>query len=141
MQQFTVLTRELRKWLELFKWYHQLRKYDMHLVFGGLGIGFLYELLVWLLPYSSQSGLHFLFYSIPLFTLSHWAFLLGAWIMLTTDNIKYLPYGLWLKALLLFFPFTYISLSGLIPVAVYAVLGYFLFRYTASVHVGTRKTP
>lgn len=144
MQQFAVLIRELRKWLESFKWYHQIRKYDMHLVFGGLGVELLYHILVWILPYQSYGALTTLFYTIPLLALAHQGFLLGCWLMLTTDNIKYLPYGLWLKALfmLVLSPITAVSSLGiLIPAAIYAVLGYFLFRFTASVHANTRNTP
>lgn len=141
MQQFWVVLQELRKWFESFGWYRQLRKYDMQLLFGGLGVGFLYEILYLILPYQSTSGLITLFYTIPLLALAHQAFLLGAWLTLTSGNIKYLPYALWLEAVLIIFPFSHITLSGLIPAAVYALLGYFVFKYTATAYTDKSGTP
>lgn len=86
------------------------------------------------LPYGGYSFIHTVFYTIPLVSLANYAFLLGAWLTLVSKNVKYLPYGLWANAVLMIFPFTAISLSLLIPVAVYAFLGYALFKYTASVY-------
>ncbi|USB34344.1 hypothetical protein [Paenibacillus sp. YPG26] len=140
MQQFSVVLQELRRWFESFGWYRQLRKYDLHLLFGGLGVGFLYQILILILPYQSTSGLITLFYTVPLLALAHQAFLLGAWLTLTSGNVKYLPYALWLQAVLIIFPFSHISLSNLIPAAVYALLGYFAFKYTASSYASKSGT-
>ncbi|CAM4430669.1 hypothetical protein P4H94_25385 [Paenibacillus macerans] len=134
MQQFSVVLRELRTWFESFKWYPRIQAYSLHLLFGGLGVKFLYELLAAVLPYGGYSFIHTVFYTIPLVSLANYAFLLGAWLTLVSKNVKYLPYGLWANAVLMIFPFTAISLSLLIPVAVYAFLGYALFKYTASVY-------
>ncbi|WP_251575406.1 hypothetical protein [Paenibacillus sp. MER TA 81-3] len=73
-----------------------------------------------------------MFYTIPLSAVAGYSFLLGVWLTLISSDIKYLPYGLWAKAVLILFPFMAISVNSLISVAVYAYLGYLAFKYSAS---------
>lgn len=140
MQQFSVVLKELRLWFESFKWYSAIRAYALHLLFGGLGIMFLYQLLSVVMPWQSLKVLNTLFFTIPLLSLANLAFLLGVWLTLISPNVKYLPYGLWGRALYVIFPFTSISLSSLISVAVYAFLGYMLFKYTATSYAEQSRT-
>ncbi|GAB6992328.1 hypothetical protein [Paenibacillus pini] len=132
MQQFSIVLRELRKWYELFRWYPVLASYELILLFGGLGVLFLEALLYAVLPGSSYHALDIMFNVIPLGIIAHYAFWVGAWLTLASSNIKYLPYALWINALLILFPFRSFSLGTLVSALVYAVLGYLLFKYTAS---------
>ncbi|MGU3472865.1 hypothetical protein ACLBWT_17185 [Paenibacillus sp. D51F] len=132
MQKFSEVLKALRNWYESFAWYSLLRSFEMHLLFGGLGVLLLKVLLYQILPYSSYTTLNTLFYTIPLSAIAYHAFLLGIWLTLASVNVKYTPYGLWAYAFIDLFPFTGMSLSSLITPAVYIVLGYALFRYTSS---------
>lgn len=132
MYQFSVVLLELRKWFESFRWYQLLQPFALRLLFGGLGVMFLYEILFGMLSFGSYSALSMIFYTIPLYSIANHVFLLSAWVTLASKEVKYLPYALWIKAFIMMFPFSDISLSGLIPVAVYAFLGYILFKYSAT---------
>lgn len=132
MAQFSAVLRELRGWYQGFKWYPMLKTFEMHLLFGGLGIMLLREFLYLVLPMKSYQVLSILFYTIPLLSLAKLAFLLGAWLVLVSPNVKYLPYALWGYALYYLFPFTGISLSSLISPLVYSILGYLVFKYSVS---------
>lgn len=132
MQQFANVLRELEKWFQGFKWYSLLRQFEMHLLFGGLGIVFIRELIYLISPVKAYKVLNVLFYTIPIQSLAYHAFLLGAWLVLVSKNVKYLPYALWGYAFYILFPFTSISLASIISAGVYAVLGYGVFRYSVS---------
>ena len=132
MQQFSNVIRELRTWLLSFSFIQVLSPFRLYLLFGGIGVGFLQALLFKVLPYSSYGVLDFMFYTIPLSAVAGYSFLLGVWLTLISSDIKYLPYGLWAKAVLILFPFMAISVNSLISVAVYAYLGYLAFKYLAS---------
>lgn len=144
MQQFSVVLQETRKWFQSFRLYGVLAPFELYLLFGGLGIQFLNELLYSIFPITSYHALNVIFYTIPLSTVAHYAFWVGAWLTLVSANVKYLPYALWMNAFLILFPFTRIGLSGLISALVYVLMGYMLFRYTASsyahVHSSSRET-
>ncbi|MEF2967431.1 hypothetical protein V3851_16515 [Paenibacillus sp. M1] len=132
MQQFSIVLLELRKWFESLRWFGFIRRFELQLLFGGLGVLFLEELLFAVLPYQSFYFLSTIFHTIPLSTLASYAFLIGAWSSLVSGNVKYVPYGLWFKAFLILFPFVGISLGTLISAAVYVFLGYILFKFTVS---------
>ncbi|PZD94416.1 hypothetical protein DNH61_18630 [Paenibacillus sambharensis] len=136
MQQFSNVLIHLRKWFEQFRWFHLIRQYDMHILFGSLGLITLRTLLYRLFwdSYDGINALNTLFYDIPLAALSDQTFLLGIWITLVSRNINYVPYAMWIYAVVTLFPFTDLSFAGLLKAAIYAFLGYWLFRYTASAH-------
>nr|WP_237391952.1 hypothetical protein [Paenibacillus dendrobii] len=123
---------ETRKWFQSFRLYGVLAPFELHLLFGALGIQFLHKLLIAILPISSYHALSVIFVTIPLLVIAHYAFWIGAWLTLVSSNVKYLPYALWINAFIILFPFTSIGLSGLVKVLVYVGMGYVLFRYTAS---------
>lgn len=133
MQQFSIALNETRKWFQSFKWFSFLQAFELPLLFGGLGIVFLRELFYLILPYQANRALNIIFYTIPLQSLAYHAFLIGAWtVLVSTKNVKYLPYALWGYAIYILFPFTSISLSTLISAGVYVLLGYGVFKYSAS---------
>ncbi|MGN7360783.1 hypothetical protein ACTHPF_24530 [Paenibacillus sp. SAF-054] len=134
MQQFSAVLQETRKWFQSFRLYGVLAPFELHLLFGALGIQFLYELLMAILPYSSYHTLHVIFSTIPLLVIAHYAFWVGAWLTLVSGNVKYLPYALWIHAFLTLFPFNNIGLGSLVNALVYVGLGYALFRYSASAY-------
>jgi len=131
MKQFAAVTSALRDWYTGFKWYPLLKSVELYLLFGGLGIMFFREFIYLVTPYTANKALNIIFYTIPLQSLSYHAFLLGAWLVLVSNNVKYLPYALWGYAIYYLFPFTSISLSMLIVAFVYSLLGYGAFKYSA----------
>ncbi|MDR0268537.1 hypothetical protein [Paenibacillus sp.] len=135
MQQFAVVLNETRKWFNSFKWFGVLAPFELHLLFGALGIQFLHGLLRAILPISSYHSLNIIFYTIPLLVIAHYAFWIGAWMTLVSSNVKYLPYALWINAFVILFPFTNIGLGGLVNALMYVGFGYALFRYSASTYV------
>ncbi|WP_438349381.1 hypothetical protein ACP8HI_01430 [Paenibacillus sp. FA6] len=133
MKQFSVALQETRRWFETLKWYSFFREFELQLLFGGLGIMFLRDLVYQLLPNKFNNIFYFVFQTIPLNSLAYLAFLVGAWLTLVSrNNLKYLPYGLWGYALYVLFPFTSISLSSLITPLVYILLGYGVFKYSVT---------
>lgn len=132
MKQFAVVLQELRKWFESFKWYQRIWPYALHLLFGGLGYLYFCSILYNVFPDINYKVTIFIFNTIPTVAVANQLFLLGCWLTLISKQIRYLPYALWLKAALSLFPFTSMSLSSIIPAAVYAFLGYALYRFTKS---------
>lgn len=132
MEQFSKVVTELGKWFQTMKWYPFVRAMELKLLFGALGIKLLRELLYNFLPVSSYRTLNTIFYTIPIASLAHVIFFLTVWTTLASNNVKYTPYALWAFAFILLFPFTGLSLSGMITPAVYVFLGYALFKYTTS---------
>ncbi|MBB6678541.1 hypothetical protein [Cohnella lubricantis] len=132
MAKFAQVLQSLRNWFESFSWYSLLRTFELHLLFGSLGVMLLREILYQSLPYTSFDTLNVIFHTIPLYTIAYHAFLLGVWLTLVSSNVKYTPYGLWAYAFVYLFPFEGLSLDSLIRPAVYVVLGIFLFRFAAS---------
>lgn len=130
MQQFAVAVKEIRTFLTSFKIVRLVLPFHLHLLFGGLGILFLWELL--LRTDISYRTLDTLFNDIPLYIVGYYGFFVGIWLTLVSRNIKYLPYGLWGYAFIALFPFEYLGLFDIVRAAIYAVGGYFLFRYTAT---------
>lgn len=134
MKQFAIVLQELRKWFESFKWYQRIWPYALHFLFGGLGYWILCDLIVSLFNDINYKVTSFIMYTIPTFAISHQIFLLGIWLTLISKQVRYLPYALWLKAVFILFPFTSMSLSSVIPAAVYAFLGYLLYQFVKSGH-------
>ncbi|MFC7678879.1 hypothetical protein [Paenibacillus sp. GCM10028914] len=132
MQQFSKVLSELSNWFQTMKWYPFVRAIELKLLFGALGIKLLRELLYNFLPVSSYRTLNTIFYTIPIASLVHVVFFLTVWTTLASNNVKYTPYALWAYAFIMLFPFTGLSLSGMIMPAVYVFLGYALFKYTTS---------
>lgn len=134
MQQFAVVVRELRTFLTSFKLVNLVFPYHLHLLFGGLGLLFLEELLYRNASFSSYDTLNLLFYDIPLHLIAYYGFFIGIWLTLISVNVKYLPYALWGYAFVVLFPFQGLGIFELVKAAVYAGGGYALFRYSASSH-------
>lgn len=131
MKQFAVVLHELRKWFESFRWYQRIWPYALHFLFGGLGYWILCKLIS-MFPDINYKVTGFIMYTIPTYAISNQIFMLGIWLTLISKQVRYLPYALWLKAAFILFPFTSMSLTLVIPAAVYAYLGYLLYRFTKS---------
>ncbi|BBI31437.1 hypothetical protein [Cohnella abietis] len=132
MEQFAVVVKEIRKFLASFRIVRQLMPFHLHIIFGGLGILLLQELLVRTdINYKTYNTL---FYDIPLHWIAFYGFFVGGWLTLISKNVKYLPYALWGYAFLALFPFEYLGLYNFLQAAIYGVAGYALFRYTATSH-------
>jgi hypothetical protein len=130
MQQFAVVVKEIRTFLTSFKIVRLLQPYQLHILFGALGLLFLEELLRQ--SVNSVDGfntMNTIFYDIPLHLIAFYGFYVGAWLALIGGGLKYLPYGLWGYAFLALFPFESLTLFPIVQAAIYAVGGYFVFRY------------
>lgn len=132
MQQFAIVVKEIRAFLASFQIVRFLLPFHLHILFGGVGVLFLRELLYRIVSYSSYDTLHTLFNDIPLGLIAYYGFFVGIWLTLISRNVRYLPYGLWGYAFLALFPFENLVLGDIVQAAIYAVGGYFLFRYTST---------
>ncbi|TFE23694.1 hypothetical protein [Cohnella luojiensis] len=132
MQQFTIAVKEIRTFLTSFNIVRVVLPYHLHILFGGLGILFLWELLI--RTDISYNTLDTLFNDIPLYLIGYYGFFVGIWLTLISKNVKYLTYGLWGYAFLALFPFEYLGLFDIVRAAIYGLGGYVLYRYTASSH-------
>lgn len=131
MRQFAVVVRELRTWFASLPFVKFLMPYHLILLFGGVGLLFLEELLYKIISYSSYDTL---FYDIPLHLLAYYSFFVGAWLTLISKDVKFLPYGMWAYAFVALFPFQNLYLGHIVTAVIYAVGGYFLFRYSATAY-------
>lgn len=134
MQQFAVVVRELRIFLASFKLVKLVFPYHLHILFGGIGLLFLEDLLYRTASFSSYNTLNLLFYDIPLHLIAYYGFFVGIWLTLISANVKYLPYALWGYAFIILFPFQSLGLFEIVRAAVYGAGGYALFRYSATTH-------
>jgi hypothetical protein len=130
MQQFAVVVKEIRIFLTSFKLVNRVLPYHLHMMFGGLIILFLWELLI--RTDISYKTINLLFNDIPLYLIGYYGFFVGIWLTLISKDVKYLPYGLWVYAFLQLFPFEYLGLGDFVRTAIYAAVGYAIFRYSAT---------
>lgn len=122
MQQFDNVLRELKIWLMSIPIVNKLIPYALYIMIGGLGCSLLYE-LIGLFNYFSILNI--------VSSIGHYGFLLGFWLVLISNEIKWAPYGLFCKAFVLLFPFTGFYLSTIIGAGMYIYFGYHLVKYTA----------
>src|SRR5690606_36570101 len=118
MQQFSSVLQELRKWFDslfVFRW---IRPYEIPILFGTVGLLLLIKFWYLVLPFGAYRFLNLIFHTIPVTSLAYIGFLLAVWSTLVTTNIRLTPYALWAYAFSLLFPFTSMSLSGIISAAV-----------------------
>lgn len=132
MKQFASVVREMRGWLGSVSWLRFTFPYHLYLLFGGVVILFLYKFLLQVVSYSSYGTIDTLFQKIPLYVIGYYGFFLGIWLTLVSRNVKYLPYALWAYAFVILFPFEYLRLFDIVGAVVYVLLGFALFRYSAS---------
>lgn len=140
MRQAGIVVRELRKLLRSFPLVGLVLPFHLYLMFGGLGLIFLSQLLWETLPFSSFNTLDLLFNDIPLYALGYYGFFLGAWLTLVADDGRLLPYGLWGYAFVVLFPFDNLSVMEIVRAAIYVALGYFAFRLMASSDAASAKS-
>jgi hypothetical protein len=132
MQQFAVVVKEIRTFLTSFKIVNLALPFHLHLLFGGLGLLLVEELLLKITSYSSSDTLYTLFYDIPIHLIAYYGFFVGLWLTLISKDVKYLPYGLWGYAFLALFPFENLGLDDIVKAVIYGVAGYAAFLYTAT---------
>jgi hypothetical protein len=132
MKQFASVVSALRAWFTSLPWVRKVLPYHLHLLFGGVGILFLYELLLNMVSFSSWDTIHTLFHKIPLYALGYFGFFAGIWLTLVSKNVKYLPYGLWAQAFVILFPFENLGLLEILRSILYIGAGFAVFRYAAS---------
>lgn len=124
MSLFNNVVSALRVWLLSFPLINRIAKQATYIMFGSLGLYFLTIILI-----SSFSFYYYSFYNL-LYTLSYQGFLLGFWLVLISPDKKLAPYGLFLQALIILYPFSSINLTEFINAGIFAFFGYWLMRYT-----------
>ncbi|WP_256758660.1 hypothetical protein [Cohnella sp. WQ 127256] len=134
MQQFGIVVKEIRSFLTSFGIVRLSSPFHLLILFGGLGVLFLEKVLYRTVSYSSYDTMNTLFNDIPLHLIAYYGFFVGIWLTLISQNVKYLSYGLWGYAFVVLFPFEGLGLAEIVRAAIYAVGGYYLFRYTATSH-------
>ncbi len=132
MQQFAVVVKEIRTFLTTFKIVKLALPYHLHILFGGLGLLFLEDLLYRTASYSNYDTMNLLFYDIPLHLIAYYGFFAGIWLTLIAKGVKYLPYALWGYAFVILFPFQSLGIFEFVRAAVYIAGGYAMFKFTAT---------
>lgn len=122
MQQFPFVLKEMRKWLAGFEWVNVLMPFDLVILFASLALMLMCSVFELFQGYSALI--------IAINSICYFTFLLGVLLTLISHNIKFLPYGLWIYAFIVLFPFTHFYTGGILRAALYAYLGYELFRFT-----------
>jgi hypothetical protein len=120
MRQFSIVLREYTNWLTSIRWVNVIMPFHLYIMFGGVGLLFLSDLLI-LMGY----------YQTFVYTIGHYAFFLGIILSLATPDKKYIPYVMWAYVIVLLFPFKYFSLYQIIESFIYIVLGYWFLKYEA----------
>ncbi|SHJ89645.1 hypothetical protein [Paramaledivibacter caminithermalis] len=120
MQQFDKVLKELRIWLMSFSIVNKLIPYGVYIMFGSLACLLLDEILI----------TYFTIISI-ISAIGYYGFLVGFWLVLISNEIKWAPYGLFCRAFIVLFPFTGFYLFTTISASIYIYFGYYLLKYTA----------
>lgn len=123
MQKFTQVKLALRDWLTSYSWVNFLMPYHLYLLFGGLGLMYLYDFVNFFGPYIRFLAM--------LSSVGYWIFLLGALLTLISFNLKYLPYAFFAYAFIYLFPSFSLSIAGIIRLFVFISIGILLLRYSA----------
>jgi len=132
MVRFAAVLRELRGWLLSFPIIRLLVPYTLHLLFGGLAVLFVRELLYEAVSYDGYDTLNLLFNTIPLYLAAYYGFFAGIWLALVSPGLLYLPYAFWGYAFLALFPFHDLGLYDFVSTVLYGVGGALLYRFVSS---------
>lgn len=132
MRQFAAVVRELRSWLLLVPFAKTLYPLRLYLLYLGVGVQFLRELLYEMLPVSSYDTLHDLFYDFPLALIAYYGFFVGFWLTLVSRDVRFMPLALWAYAFVALFPFDSPGLPEYVRALIYVVVGFALQRFAAS---------
>ncbi|MGG4034904.1 hypothetical protein ABEV74_14525 [Paenibacillus cisolokensis] len=128
MKHFSVIVRELRLWLTSYSWVQWILPYAMYIMFGSVAVQII-DYLIWQL-----SGKSFSIVDV-LSTIGYFTFLLGFWLtLISPQQVKYAPYGLFAEAIYVLYPFTSFSLYEILRAGILIYFGYWLLRYTAMQH-------
>jgi len=132
MQQFAAVVREIRALFLSIGMIRFLLPHHLFILFGGVGLLFVRELLYRTVSYSDYDALNTLFNDIPLHVIAYYGFFVGVWLTLVSKDVKLLAYGLWAYAFVALFPFEYLRLFDFVQAAIYLAAGYGIFRYADS---------
>ncbi|MGG1311407.1 MULTISPECIES: hypothetical protein [Cohnella] len=121
MNQFANVIREYTLWARSFRAVNLLLPFHLYLLFGGVGVLLLNDILI-------QSGVYWSWFLYPI---GHYAFFAGIFLTLAAENKKYLPYALWGYVFYVLFPFQSFTLYQIIESAIYIAAGYFFMKFEA----------
>lgn len=122
MKQFANVLREYTLWVKSFRVVNLLLPYHLYLLFGGVGVLLLNDILI-------QSRVY---WSWILYPIGHYAFFAGIFLTLAAENKKYLPYGLWAYVFYVLFPFKSFTLYQILESAIYLAAGYAFMKFEAT---------
>jgi hypothetical protein len=118
MDQFVRVLKEFQNWGNSVPMIRPLIPFHQYVIFSGLAVLSLNVIFI-----------HYL----PVFTLGHYLFFLGAWLTLMSGNYRLLPYALWGYALYVLYPFSKFTFYEITEGILYGVLGYLSLRLDAYV--------
>ncbi|WP_127587707.1 hypothetical protein [Paenibacillus koleovorans] len=121
MKQFSAVIREYTIWLTSFRIVRLALPYHLYILFGGLGLLLIYDVLIH----------QFRTFWPILHTLGHYAFFAGLFLTLAAPAKKYMPYALWGYVFYILFPFKSFTLYQVCESALYVYLGFWIFKYEA----------
>lgn len=121
MKQFANVIREYTIWVRSFRIVNVLLPYHLYILFGGLGVLLLNDILIQLDAYISL-----------LYPIGYYSFLAGIFLTLAAEHKKYLPYALWGYVFDVLFPFKSFSLYQIIESVIYIAAGYHFMKFEAA---------
>jgi hypothetical protein len=118
MSSFTNVLREYTSWLTSIRWVKAILPFHLIFLYGGVGL-----LLV--SKFISYGG----GYQPLVFTAGHYAYFLGIILTLATSDRKNVSFAMWAYAVVVLFPFTYLTPYQLVEALIYVILGYWLLKH------------
>jgi hypothetical protein len=118
MSSFTDVLREYTSWLTSIRWVKAILPYHLIFLFGGVGLLLVSDLITFVGGYQPI-----------VFTAGHYGYFLGIILTLATSRRKYVSYAMWAYAVIVLFPFKYLSPYQLVEALIYVTLGYWLLKH------------
>lgn len=121
MEQFVVVIREFRNWVNSVPILRLMSPYHYYFLFAGLIV-----LVV------NSVFLHRSF----IFAIGHYTFFTGAWLTLASGQYKLFPFALWGYGLYHLYPLKFFNIYDAFEIILYGVLGYAVIKLDA--YINTR---
>jgi hypothetical protein len=120
MSSFNNVLREYTNWLTSIRWVKAILPFHLIFLFGGVILLFVSDLITFVGGYQ------------PLvYTAGHYGYFLGIILTLATSGRKYVSFAMWAYAVIVLFPFKYLSPYQLVEALIYVILGYWLLKHEA----------
>lgn len=124
MKLFANVVNAFQEWLMSFSFIRLIQPFAMYIMFASLGID-LVEKLIYVIFNRSFGIINFLD------TIAYFGFSLGLILLFLSKDLKWAPYAIFAKVLIILFPFNYFGLYTVIRCGIYIWLAILLLRFTA----------